>query len=231
MRYRWIALGILIGSLPPAWAWAEDIRWPVVVDEGTLFLRGEALEAPYVFTFEADTLRVNGRTVKPSPGPQGRAAITGDVTERHAFLALCFRRCEVLLEAGFPRAAVRDTVRHLLEGSPLVARVSVRDTTALDLRWEGGPPWEERVLIPAEVPPASMAWPEACEQAAGRYRDFLALGWILVIGSRGEKYFPPEASAALEREVGCLLGTGDPEAQDLRLRPPSLARDFVEVRP
>lgn len=221
--------GALAAILPVAELYGQAPEWPIVVESGTLFLMGRRVEAPFTFTFDADTLRVNGIPVRPLRRPGRREIlVTRETRERCGLLTRCFEVCEDLLEGGFSGIAIRDTLCRILEASPMVEEVEVHGTTGCALRWRGGPVWKEYVTLPSGKTPVPIPWPRACLESAVSYRRYLSRGWVLVIGAHGETYLPPGKQTALEREIGLLRRVGDPENEGIRILPPDLAVEFLE---
>jgi len=210
----------------------QDVVWPRLADGGAMFVLGERVEPPYLFTLEEDTLRVNGTPVKPVRRSGCREpAVSPETRERHGLLEECFELCDALFERGVCRAAVRDSALGFLRGHPRVGAVRRHEADTIRLEWKGRTNREEYVMIPFETPPPPISWTDMCGNTAERYAGYLAAGSVVLVSAGGEMVLHAERRRALEDEIEILRRLQDPEAEEIEILSAEFAREFLQAHP
>ena len=234
MKRAWlgpVVVGVMLtGALGTSCG--QDVAWPQITDGGSLFVLGEKVDPPYLFTLEDDTLRVNGIPVSPVRRTGRRvSAVSAETRERHDLLEKCFDLCDALVEQGVCASAVRDSVLGLLRGHPRVEAARRHEAGEVRVRWKGRPNREEYIMIPTETSPPAIPWTEVCGNTAKRYAGHLATGSIVLVSAAGEMILPADKRRALENEIEILRSLEDPESEEIQILSAEFAREFLKAAP
>jgi len=203
----------------------EDFEWPVTAETGLLYLYGNRLDPPYVFTFENESLFVNHAQVFPrlmrEPGR-------------------CPEVSESFRKFGQVETYVLDTIDELMRDQVAydsclaeAARIFGSSSIVDSLRvvgselavWWGGEPYPYWLLAPEEPLPPRLTRREVCIEITKDLQRALRPSRAVIYGT-GSTAVMSVGEAAHDVEI--LMQTQDPNADGLFLLRGELGRDILQ---
>ncbi|MCK4548377.1 MAG: hypothetical protein KAW17_13155 [Candidatus Eisenbacteria sp.] len=206
--------------------------WPVVVETGILYVYGNRLQPPYVFTFEDDRLFVNG--VRLHPPLKRKPVVSGPGSESsqaaHALSQEAYRIAYLLLEQGIPIHEVTDSLATIYRNSELVESVSDIRGHSFWVHWKHIP-YPMKLLVPTDVPPSDFVPPTPEEKILVRLRTVrrgLEMAGILFCGKGYDVATSIDNLGSVEEEIRILLETRNPKAEELKTIYGCVAKDILD---
>jgi hypothetical protein len=194
----WIAI-VLAGGLystPPREA--DTLRTP----SGALFIGGNAIQAPYEFTFDTDSISVNGFVLVrfgPAKLPPAHAT-PRKFRDREVLRGRVFALTDSLRRAGVSQRSIGRAIGSFIRSSGLVDSVWVQDPVSVACRWRGEP---NVVVFDISAPTPQTpddSWLVRIDQTKRIHRT-LSSGGIVLIDEGNVVYVPKSRSSEVLEEI------------------------------
>ncbi len=214
----------------------EDGSESVVVESGLLYVYGNRLDPPYVFSVDRTALRVNG--VRLYPALRRARPPVGDTHpiyyERHTLKRAGFDLAYSMLEASLPHEVIADSMAELYRRSSIVDSVSVNAPSHITVRWVDDP-FAEDISVPSgprlAVPEPNVLAARECRAILRDLERFLESGAIALYGDGYRACVSEKHRSSFEDQLGHLQETGDTSIEACSLIPSPIAEDLLAPLP
>ena len=206
-----------------------------VATRGILYLFGNRLEPPFVFTIYNDTLWVNDYYFMGKPGPEPKREVPEIAKKQHQLNVEVGEEIFRLLAQGVSYDSVTARAAQMYRQSDLIDSVEVitKDSLAALVRYWRSKPWPDYLTIPHFVPPPKPPFVERLRGEAKLMTTLLNMGGIEIRGSRFCLSVPARDLAKAEALIEKVKEQGWASEEDERAlhAPPGRLEELINPRP